>query len=76
MKYSYKSFCQRIRLPYAVLILTFALLSAGGGNMQDCLQSKISAFTFYRAAWADDLSDIDIQWFRDEISNFRLGFCI
>lgn len=67
MRYSYKSFWPRIRLAYAVSILTFALLSTGGGHMPDCLQSEVSSFTFYRVAWADELSEDDIQWFRDEM---------
>lgn len=67
MKYSYKSFWPRIRFSHAVLILTFALLSAGGGHMPDCLQSENSCFSFHRVAWADELSEDDIQWFRDEM---------
>lgn len=67
MRYSYKSVWQRIRLPHALSILIFALLSVGGGNMPDCVQSEISFFNFQRVAWADDLSEEDIQWFRDEM---------
>lgn len=67
MKYSYKSFWPRIRFSHAVLILTFTLLSAGGGHMPDCLQSENSSFSFHRVAWADELSEDDIQWFRDEM---------
>ncbi|MDY0220471.1 MAG: hypothetical protein RBR67_04995 [Desulfobacterium sp.] len=70
MKHLYKSFRQRIRLPYAVLMLTFmsfALLSVNGGHKPDCLRSEISSLVFQRVAWADELSGEEIQWFRDEM---------
>lgn len=67
MRYSYKSFWQRIRMLRAVLILTFALSLAGGGHMPDCVQSKLPSSSFYRVAWADEPSAAEMQWFRDEM---------
>lgn len=65
-----KSFRQRVRFPYAVLMLTFmifALLSVNGGQMPGCLQPELSSLVFQRVAWADELSGEEIQWFRDEM---------
>lgn len=67
MKNTYKLFRQRVRLQHAVLILTFLLSSAGGVHMPDRIQSEISNGIFLQVVWADEPSEADIQWFRDEM---------